>query len=490
MRIATLLLISSFVFTLSCDRNQDSDNTRQTEYSKDTYTSSQSDDDSIGSDVVMSLTLADGSQRLMEQKSAIYDFDDTKKIIHLSERETYQKMDGFGFAITGGSAQHLNTMNPSARANLLQELFGSGDADLKLSFLRISIGASDLDAEPFSYADTEGNVPDPDLNSFTLAKDEETLIPIVREILQINPDIKLMASPWSAPVWMKSNNKTIGGSLLPEYYDVYANYFVKYIKEMSDYGINIDFITIQNEPLHDGNNPSMHMTAEEQAAFIGSYLGPAFTAAGITTRVLAYDHNVDRIDYPLTVLGDSVAHSYIHGSAYHLYGGQISDLTDVHFQYPDKGIYFTEQWYGSPGDFSANLQWHIREVVIGSIRNWSKGVIEWNLSSNSALEPHTDGGCDQCLGAITIDGDKVIRNAGYYVIGHISSFVPPGSHRISSTYYQNFPNVAFSTPENDIVLLVLNDTDDTQVVSVNHSEAQFSVRLKSGSVATFKWKNE
>lgn len=490
MRVATLLLISLLVITASCDSGQEGDNTRRAGYFKDADTSFQPDDNARRSGVIMKLTLADGSQKLLEQKSAISAYDDSNQIIQVSELETYQIMDGFGFAMTGGSAGHLNAMNASSRAKLLQELFGNGEDDLHLSFLRISIGASDLDAEPFSYADTKGNVPDPELNSFIIAKDEENLIPILKEILQINPDIKLMASPWSPPVWMKSNTQTIGGFLLTKYYEAYANYFVKYIKAMSDHGININFISVQNEPLHDGNNPSMHMTAEEQVAFIGGFLGPAFKKAGIDTKILAYDHNVDRIDYPLTVLSDSIANSYIQGSAYHLYGGQISDLTEVHLQHPDKDIYFTEQWYGAPGNFAVDLRWHIREVIIGATRNWSHGIIEWNLSSNPSLKPHTNGGCDQCLGAITINGDEVTRNAGYYVVGHASSFVPPGSQRISSTFHPNLPNVAFLTPENEIVLLILNDTDDAQMFSVNHKSAQFSGNLEAGSVATFKWENE
>lgn len=484
MRIATLLLISLSIILAGCDSVQDGDKTTQAEIDERSFPS---DDHLSSSDVVMRLTQADGAQKLMEQKSAITNFDDSYLIIQVSEHETYQIMDGFGFALTGGSAEHLNRMNTSARAKLLQELFGKSEDNLHLSFLRISIGASDLDAEPFSYADTKGNIPDPELNTFSLAKDEETLIPIIKEILQINPDIKLMASPWSAPVWMKSNKQTKGGSLLPIYYKTYANYLIKYLHAMAEHGIKIDFITVQNEPLHDGNNPSMHMVAVEQAAFIGGFLGPALERAGLTTKVLAYDHNVDRTDYPLTVFADSVANSYLYGSAYHLYGGQISDLTEVHYQHPNKHIYFTEQWYGAPGNFAMDLKWHIREVIIGATRNWSRGIIEWNLSSNPSLTPHTNGGCDQCLGAITLDGDEVTRNAGYYVIGHISSFVPPESQRISSTYNQDLPNVAFRTPENEIVLLMLNDTDEDQAFSVSHKNAQFSTNLEAGSVATFKW---
>ncbi len=483
MSRVTVLLFLLFTLIVRCTNGQMIDHTRQAEYFEEGNISLFP---SKSSKVAITLTLADGSQKFVSQEPAILGYNDSSLVIHVSEQEAFQSMDGFGFALTGGSAIHLNSMSSSARKELLQELFGQSPGELNFSFIRVSIGASDLDQTPFSYVDAQ----DYDLDSFSLTRDKQNMIPIIKEILEINPDLKIMASPWSPPIWMKSNNSSIGGSLLPIYYSSYASYFVRYIKAMKQEGINIEFISIQNEPLHDGNNPSLYMPADEQAAFIKKGLGPRFEQEGIETKVLIYDHNVDRIDYPISILDDDEANKYVYGSAFHLYAGDISDISEVHSLHPDKHIYFTEQWYGAHGNFSEDLKWHIREVIIGSVRNWSKGVIEWNLTSSSSLEPHTDGGCNQCLGAITVDGDEVIRNAGYYVMGHVSSFVPPGSKRINSTYYQSLPNVAFRTPENDIVLLVLNDTEDVQQIGVNQQETKFSVNLKSGSVATFKWKNE
>lgn len=433
------------------------------------------------------LTLGNQSQLLELQEGALSTFNASEPLIQIDPKVTFQSMEGFGFALTGGSALHIQSMSESARSTLLNELFGGETSSLNLNLIRISIGASDLDLDPFSYADTPNNQPDPELSSFTLAKDQVNLIPTLKAILAINPDIKIMGSPWSAPAWMKTSNSPIGGSLLPEYYETYARYFIQYLQAMSAEGITVDFISVQNEPLHDGNNPSMVMQATEQAIFIKDHLGPALQEAGIDTKVLAYDHNPDRMDYPEAVLADTEANAFVYGSAFHLYGGNISSLSGLNASYPDKHIFFTEQWYESPGNFREDLKWHIREVVIGSTRNWSEGIIEWNLSSNTTLTPRTNGGCTKCLGAITIDGDAVMRNPGYYVIAHVSKFVPRGSQRIQSTFDGSLPNVAFLTPDREVVLLVLNDTDRTQRFSVNANETGFSTALDAGAVATFKW---
>jgi glucosylceramidase len=243
---------------------------------------------------------------------------------------------------------------------------------------------------------------------------------------------------------MKDNNDSKGGSLKHEYFEVYAEYFVKYIKAMKNEGINIKAITIQNEPLHPGNNPSMFMSAEDQKLFLKSYLGPTFEANNIITKIILYDHNADRIDYPISILNANDARKYTDGSAFHLYAGEISDLTKVHNAHPDKNIYFTEQWIGAPSNFAGDFSWHINNLIIGATRNWCKIVLEWNLSSNPQLTPHTDrGGCTNCLGGITIDGDKVIRNPGYYIVAHASKFIRPGSIRIGSNIPENLNNVAF-----------------------------------------------
>ena len=408
-------------------------------------------------------------------------------VINIYQENSYQEIDGFGFTLSQGSAIHLLEMSESARKMLLEELFGTDSNQIGISYLRLAVAASDLNEYPFSYDDLEdSSATDPKLEKFDLGPDRNDVIPILKEILSIYPNLKLMASPWSPPIWMKDNKDTRGGSLLEEYESVYAQYLVKYIQEMKAEGIFIDALTIQNEPLHPGNNPSLLMLPEQQARFIGLHLGPAFREAGIKTKILIYDHNADRPDYPITVLKDSLANPFIDGSAFHLYGGEIEALSEVHQAFPDKHIYFTEQWIGAPGNLAGDLPWHIKNLIIGATRNWAKTVLEWNLTSNPSLTPHTDrGGCDRCLGAVTIDGDKVVRNPAYFVIAHASKFVIPGSIRIDSNEIKDLPNVAFQRPDGKFVLILLNEGNETKTFSARIGEKIFQASLNPGAVGTF-----
>ncbi len=417
--------------------------------------------------------------------------------ILLNQEINYQTMDGFGFTLSQGSAVHLLQMSEKARKELLEELFGKGEGQIGISYMRLSVAASDLNETPFSYNDLVDSLSkgeadtlatDSELLNFDLGPDRNDVIPILKEILAINPDIKLMASPWSPPAWMKDNKDTRGGSLLPEFEDAYARYLVKYIQEMGKEGINIDALTVQNEPLHPGNNPSLLMLPEQQARFIGVNLGPAFREAEIETKIIVYDHNADRPDYPITVLNDSLANPFIDGSAFHLYGGKIDALMEVHQAHPDKNLYFTEQWIGAPGNLAGDLSWHIKNLVIGASRNWAKTVLEWNLTSNPTLTPHTDrGGCDRCLGAVTIDGDSVARNPAYYIIAHASKFVEPNSLRIDSNLPEGLPNVAFLRPDGKKVLIVLNESKVANSFTVKEKENGFTGTLNPGAVGTWVW---
>jgi glucosylceramidase len=405
--------------------------------------------------------------------------------IEVNTNKTYQEMDGFGFTLTGGSAFHINNMSKEKRHELLTELFGFDKENIGISYLRISLGASDLDAEVFSYNDLPAGEKDLKMEKFSLAPDKQFLIPVLQEILAINPAIKILASPWSPPTWMKTNNATKGGSLKPEFYDAYALYFVKYVQEMQNEGIRIDAITVQNEPLHPGNNPSLLMPANEQADFIKRSLGPAFKKENIKTKIIIYDHNADKPEYPITVLNDPEAKKYIDGSSFHLYGGVIENVSKVHEAHPDKNLYFTEQWIGAPGDFGGDLKWHTKQLIIGASRNWCKTVLEWNLAADPEQKPHTPGGCTQCLGAVTIDGDLVIRNPAYYIVAHASKFVRPGSVRIDSNIPADLPNVAFKTPDGKIAVIVLNDSNSDQKFNIKIGDETFEVLLSEGSVGTF-----
>lgn len=447
-----------------------------------------SDTSNLKSDITCWLTNPDKSALLQKQ--------DSKLLFKLSSNQyptitidttvEYQQMDGFGFSLTGGSSELINNLAPVIREALLKELFSLEDNAIGISYLRISIGASDLSSSVFSYNDMANGQPDKALSNFSLGQDKVDLIPVLKSILLINPKIKILGSPWSPPIWMKTNKNSVGGSLLPEYYEVYANYLVRYIKEMKSEGIPIDAITIQNEPLNPNNNPSMLMLAAEQRDFIKNNLGPAFHAAGLSTKIIIYDHNCDHPEYATTILSDPDANKYVDGSAFHLYAGNISAMSQVRDAFPTKNLYFTEQWVGGPGNFGGDLKWHIQNVVIGSTRNWSRNVCEWNLASDPSYNPHTIGGCTNCEGAITIAAG-FSRNVSYYIIAHASKFVPAGSIRIKSNLITNLPNVAFRTPDGRKVMIVLNSSNTQQEFNIGFNNKIATTSLGSGSVATYVW---
>jgi glucosylceramidase len=405
--------------------------------------------------------------------------------INVSENTQYQSIDGFGYSLTGASAQLINNMSNNAQNTLLQELFGQGENSIGVSYLRISIGASDLDINLFSYNDLPAGQTDLALNNFSIDPDLVNLIPILTKIKQINPNIKILATPWSAPSWMKTNGLSVGGELKTNLYATYANYFVKYIQAMRTNGINIDAISIQNEPENQFNNPSMLMNAAQQTNFIKNNLGPTFATNNIQTKIIIFDHNLDNPNYPISILNDNAANQYIDGSAFHLYAGQIDNMSAVHNSHPNKNLYFTELWTEAPSNFAADLKFHIREVIIGASRNWSKATFEWNLASNATNSQFLPGGCTNCLGAITIDGNNVTKNTAYYVIAHAAKFIPSGSKRIQTNSNSELPNVAFKTPQGKIVVIVLNNTDSQKSFNINGTNEPISTSLAAGSVGTF-----
>ncbi len=409
-------------------------------------------------------------------------------IIEVNESERFQVMEGFGYTLTGGSAQHIMGMSVPARAALLRELFATDSTNIGVSYLRVSIGASDLNDHVFTYNDVPPGETDPELSRFNLGPDLTDVVPVLRQIREVFPELKILGSPWTAPGWMKTNGDFRGGSLKPEYFSVYARYLVRYVEAMKAAEIPIDAVTPQNEPLHPGNNPSMFMTASDQADFIKNHLGPAFKAAGLATKIICYDHNADRPDYPLAILNDPQAKPFVAGSAFHLYAGRIEALSQVHDAHPDKGLYFTEQWIGAPGNLRGDLSWHTRNLIVGASRNWCRTVLEWNLAADAQNRPHTDrGGCDRCLGAITIQGETVTRNPAYYIIAHASKFVRPGSLRIGSSLPASLPNVAFRTPQGRRVLVVLNPGPTPQTFQIRHQGQSIVPTLPESAVATYVW---
>ena len=438
------------------------------------------------------LTTPDRSALLAEQSPALPFTNSAVKgqTIDVDSAKTYQTIDGFGFALTGGSAMLIHRMDAAKRTALLNEFLTTNGSGIGVSYLRVTVGSSDMNEHVYTYDDLPAGQTDPDMAHFSLAPDETDVIPVLKEILAINPKIKILASPWSAPIWMKTNDAAKAGSLKPEYFAAYANYLVKYIQSMRADGIPIDAITIQNEPLNENNTPSMLMLAPDQARFIADDLGPAFQKAGIKTRIVLYDHNLDRPDYPLSILKDPAASKYVDGSGFHLYEGKVDAMTQVHNAFPRKNLYFTEQMViDEPATTKTlDISRPVAQIIIGATRNWSRNVLLWNLAADPKFGPHTsEGGCPICEGAITIDGSNVTRNLAWYSIAHASRFVPPGSVRIDSNTLDTLPNVAFKTPGGKEVLLVANPGNAPQNFAVRYKGKAFTTSLSAGSVGTYIW---
>ncbi|HVM88148.1 MAG TPA: glycoside hydrolase family 30 beta sandwich domain-containing protein [Puia sp.] len=439
-------------------------------------------------DVVFWLTNNDQSILFKKQNISLLFSNSTNShpTITVDTTITFQTMDGFGFALTGGSAYVINHMSAASRSALLNELFATDSNNIGISYLRISIGASDLSSYVFTYDDMPSGQSDTSLTNFSITPENTDLIPVLKQILAINPSIKILGSPWTAPVWMKTNGSSIGGNFNHQYYDAYARYFIKYIQAMQVNGIQINAITLQNEPQNPNNNPSMLFTASEEAEFVKNYLGPAFQAAGINTKIIVFDHNCDAPQYPVSILADTIAAKYIDGSAFHLYAGDISALSTVHNAAPNKNVYFTEQWVGAPSNFSGDFNWAIKNLIVGASRNWSKVVLQWNLANDPTYGPHTTGGCTSCLGAVTI-GSSVVRNTPYYTIAHAAKFVRPGALRVSSSITDNLLNVAFVNADGKKVLIVMNDNSTAQIFNISFNNKIITTTLNAGAVGTYIW---
>lgn len=411
--------------------------------------------------------------------------------IHVDPARPSQTIDGFGASLTESSAWLLHyKLTPAQRKDLLEMLFDPKNG-IGLSILRQPMGASDFALEQYSYDDVGPGEQDPELKKFSIERDRAYIIPVLKEALAINPGLKIIASPWSPPGWMKTSRSMVQGSLLPSAYAALAKYFVKYIQAYGDVGVPIYAITMQNEPLNiPGNYPGMGMTAGEQAAFLRDFLGPALREAGLRTKVLIFDHNWDLIGFPLQVLGDTKAASFAAGTATHCYGGTPTAQLELHNRFPEKDIWMTEC---SGGEWQkGNLLEQQVRLIIGSTRNWAKSVVLWNLALNQDHEPYL-GGCTNCRGVVTVNDAvspaQVIPTVDFTVLAHASKFVKPGARRIESNSFDqgSLEDVAFQNPDGSIVLLLLNSSGAPVSFNIAWDGKYASYRLPGGAVATLHW---
>lgn len=415
----------------------------------------------------------------------------TSYAVEIDPGRRFQEIEGFGAAITNSSAYLIN--RSGLRDAMLRDLFS--EEGLAISYVRLPMGASDFTAQPaYTYNDLPPGIVDPTLAQFSIDPDRPFIIPVTKGARALNPDLKVMGSPWSAPAWMKAPQTLNGGSLQPEYYSAYADYFVRFVQSYDEEGITINAITPQNEPRHTTDSyPTMAMSAEAQATFVRDHLGPAFAEAGLETRILIWDHNWDMEDYPLTVLADDAARAYIDGVAWHCYGGNVSAQTRVHDAYPDIDTYFTECSGGEwDQNFASVITWNARNLFIGGTRNWAKAVLLWNLVLDENNGPH-QGGCDNCRGLLTLNqNDTYDREPEYYVVGHFSKFVRPGASRIHSTsHLGTIETVAFENPDESVVLIAVNAGNQPANLDVVLGDETYRyASLPAQSLLTIRWRSE
>ena len=413
--------------------------------------------------------------------------------IEVDTTQRFQRMAGFGAAITDASAWLIKQrMSPAQRQALLEELFGRGPGGIGFDFTRLTIGASDFSRSHYSYDDLPAGQSDLALARFSIEPMRADVLPVLKQALAINPGLQVMASPWSAPGWMKSSDSLIGGSLKPAMYGVFAEYLTRYVESLAVEGVNIFALTLQNEPhFEPADYPGMRMNPEARAVVIGQHLGPLLQRRGLKTQLFDWDHNWDEPQSPLATLADASARPFVAGVAWHCYAGDVKVQEQVHAAWPDKDAWFTECSGGEWAPrWKETLPWMMHHLVIGSTRGWARGLLMWNLALDEKHGPHL-GGCNDCRGVVTIDSQTgaVTRNIEYYVLGHFSRFVRPGAERVGSSLAQDgVESVAFQNADDGTIALIASNANaEPRMITVRQAGRSFNYQMPPQSAATFVW---
>ena len=454
-------------------------------------------------------TTASGSSQLTKSASELFTGTNmAPSTILVDPSQQYQTMDGFGFAITYSTCYNLLKMSAEDRAAFLRQTYSVSDG-YGVSYARISIGCNDFSSREYTLCDKKG------LEHFSLYTDEtQYVIPVLKEILAINPNVKIIAAPWTCPKWMKVNDiekkepydSWTDGHLNPDYRKEYAQYFVKFVQTMAQQGIKIYAVSPQNEPLNKANCASLYMPWQEEAPFVAE-LASAFKQAGITSKIYLFDHNynydkdADQEDYPVKVYksldNEFEGSELVVGAAYHDYGGNNSELTDIHTQAPDKELIFSESSIGTWNDgrnLSKRLMDDMKNVTLGTVNQWCKAVLVWNLMLDVNMGPNLDGGCQTCYGAVDIalDYKTITRNSHYYVISHMSSVIRPDAVRIGTAQRSLAKNgivySAFRNADGTYAVVILNSGDESVCITVSDGQKHFKAQVPAQSVVSCNWK--
>jgi glucosylceramidase len=446
-------------------------------------------------EVLTWVTYTDKSKLLAPHHVEMFALRDKLPIhIEVNSDKRFQKIIGFGANISDASAWLINKkLSSEAKQQLLQDLFGPAPG-AGFSFTRLTVGASDFSMRHYSLNDMPIGQRDDQLSRFSIDPMNEDVLPVLKSALLVNPSLKVMASPWSAPAWMKTTDSLIKGTLRTDAFDVFARYLNQFADAMSQEGIELHAITLQNEPHFEPDDyPGMRLMPAQRADLIGNYVGPLFSKRKNKIRILDWDHNWDEVQSPLEVLANDKARQFVDGVAWHCYGGDVKSQNQVHDAYPDKETYFTECSGGEwKPHWEETLPWYMKNLIIGTTRGWAKGVLMWNIALDEKYGPHL-GGCKDCRGVVTIDSvtGNVTKNLDYYALAHASRFVRQGAERIYSSFgTEGIETVAFqNADDHSIALIVLNGAAQKRQFSIQYKDKLISHELPAASVMTLTWRD-
>ncbi len=413
--------------------------------------------------------------------------------VTVDENTQYQQFTGAGASFTDTAAYLLNSsgaLSSATRNSVMSKLFDPVNG-IGLSFVRNPMGASDLARGNYTYDDMPAGQTDPTLAHFSIAHDLTDVVPLTKQARQLNPNLTVMATPWTPPPWMKDNGSYVQGWLQSQYYAAYAQYFVKYLQAYQAQGVPVNYVSVQNEPTVGGDYPGAQWNGSGLDYFTANDLLPALHSAGLSTKVLALDWNWDSYaSYGAPAVDDASVRNdpNFGGIAWHGYEGDVGEQTTIHNQYPNVPAFDTEH---SGGLWIGNQQKEDMENLIDYTRNWGQSWVKWSLAVDQGNGPH-NGGCTNCTGLVTVhNGDsrsgQVDYTIEYYTMGQLTKFVKPGAHRISSNDNSTIRNVAWKNPDGSKALIAYNESSSSQQVRVNWGNESFAYTLPGGASATFTW---
>ncbi len=417
--------------------------------------------------------------------------------ISINPERSYQTMLGFGSSLEPATCWNLSRLEPSQRARVVGRIVSPTNG-IGMNLMRICMGTPDFTGDPwYSYDDLPPGEKDPELKRFSIDKDRDYILPALRLAREMNKELLFLASPWSPPGWMKTTGSLIGGSLLPQWYATYADYFVKFLKGYDDAGVQVYAVTVQNEPGVDRakekdsrwHYPSCHWTADQERDFIRDHLGPALRRHGLKTRIWCYDHNYNvspkdddpGIDYPRTILSDARAARFVDGVAFHGYAGLPDGMSTFHSQFPKTPIHFTE---GSIFGIRGGRQ------LIDRLRNHASSYNAWVTMLDDNRKPNNGpfraGRTILSLNPVSLE---VSEHFDFDLYGQFMKFIARGAVRIeSSEPSSELANVVFRNPDGNLVLIVANGAKAEREVEILNGSSTAHLSLRPESIATIVWK--